>query len=100
MGGPHFIVRWKMDMSDLYRSLLNGTDPTTQVKGGRTHPHLVSQKGHMDVAQFLVGHGADVTAQDMSSMARFHPVLVNEYLQVVQSNLWHSAAQTMIGGIS
>ena len=40
--------------------------------GGSTPLHLVSQQGHIEVAQFLVKHGADVTARTEDGWTPLH----------------------------
>jgi ankyrin repeat protein len=41
---------------------------TAQDERGSTPLHQVSRKGHLDLAEFLIEHGADLTAQDKDGL--------------------------------
>lgn len=51
---------------------------------GRTPLHSACEKGHVDVVDFLLGHGADVLAKDEEQNSPLHVAVENKQTLVVQ----------------
>lgn len=51
----------------------------------------------METRHAFVERCAEMTVRNDDEMAHLHSVSENRYVQVVQSNLRHSAAQTKVG---
>jgi len=62
--------------------------------------HLASRSGHVEVAQVLVQHGADPTAQDKDGQTPLHWASQSGHVEIVQSLVEHGAdptAQNKVG---
>ena len=59
--------------------LINATD-----ESGHTALHLACDQGHMGVAAWLCGHGADVNVQNCDGQTALHMACVCEHKMVVQ----------------
>ena len=51
---------------------------------GRTPLLAASFKGHLDVVQFLIGHGADLNSVDKYGLTPLHGASLNGHVDVVQ----------------
>jgi hypothetical protein len=58
--------------------------------------HLASQNGHVEVAQFLVEHGADPSVQDKDGCPPLRSESPGGHIETVQSP---AAAQKKVGGL-
>src|SRR6266851_5397235 len=54
------------------------------VDDNSTPLHLASREGHVDAARILVGHGADVTAQDKSGWSPLHQALARSHVELAR----------------
>jgi ankyrin repeat protein len=61
---------------------------------GSTPLHLVSREGHVEVAQFLVEHGADATAQDEDGWTPLHWASERGHIKLAQSLVQYGAHAT------
>jgi serine/threonine-protein phosphatase 6 regulatory ankyrin repeat subunit B len=55
-----------------------------QDQSGWTPLHDASQRGHLDLARFLVEHGANITAQDQSGSTPLHQASQYGHLDVAR----------------
>lgn len=54
------------------------------IQQGRTSLHSACEKGHVDVVDFLLGHGADMLAKDEEQNSPLHVAVENKQTLVVQ----------------
>ena len=76
------------------RELLNhGENPNEDNIRGETALHLVSrgQNSVVGVVQLLLGHGANVNAQDMCDITPLHLACYHGKLEIVRALLHHGA---------
>src|SRR6267142_2611209 len=63
-------------------------------KDGSTPLHLVLREGHVEVAQFLVEHGADAIAQDNDGSTPLHWTSSRGHIELAQFLIQHGADAT------
>src|SRR6267142_601009 len=61
---------------------------------GSTPLHLVLREGHVEVAQFLVEHGADATAQDKDGWTPLHRASSEGHIELAKFLIQHGADVT------
>ena len=64
------------------------------VDDNSTPLHLASREGHVDAARILVGHGADVTAQDKFGRSPLQQALARGHGELAQLLMEHSTDAT------
>ena len=72
MGGLRCTMRRKAVMPILHGSSSRMAPTTVQDNDGSTSLHKVALSGHVDLARFLIEHGADVTAQEKDGWTSLH----------------------------
>jgi ankyrin repeat protein len=62
-GPPIHRAAFRGDLKKLEALIKAGTDPNSRESSELTPLMLATQKGHKDIAEFLLSHGADVNAK-------------------------------------
>lgn len=69
---------------DIASTLLeNGANANAESKAGFTPLHLSAQKGHYDMTNLLIEHGADPNHKSKVKVSFYHQLCVSMYIFVI-----------------
>ena len=102
LGGPPLHYAAICGINAIVKVLVNQRlhDVNSRFEDDSTPLHQASRQGHVDVASFLLEHGADTIAQDKNGSTALHLALQHGHVNVVRLLLEHGAdaeAQTKYG---